>query len=110
MNRYVLDGLLATVRTGKRVLLVSETLAAGRDAFDQMTAEPRLGEEVRRSNGHELLTAVAGGRMEFASLGSLSRLRGRSYDHVFIDCDLDVTDFGLHVQPVLADGGTAMLR
>ena len=93
MNRCVLEGLVADMAAGRRVLVVTESLRQGQFAFDDaVSAVERLGQlpvglKVRRANGDKSIPTANGGRLNFATHRSRSGLRGWSVDVVFVDLD-----------------------
>lgn len=84
MNRYTAAGVLADIRDGRRVLVLSETQHLARCAFAEVTAGAQDGERVRRTNGDERITAEDGrGWVAFGS--NCLRLRGFTVDVVVFD-------------------------
>lgn len=85
MNRYIAAGVLADMRDGRRVLVLSETQRIARLAFAEVAQGTLPGEKVRRANGEEAIYAEHGsGCVLFASDRSL-RARGLTMDVVVFD-------------------------
>lgn len=85
MNRYTAAGVLADMRNGRRVLVLSETQQIARLALTEVAQGALPGEKVRRANGEEAIYAEHGpGCVLFASDRSL-RVRGLTVDIVVFD-------------------------
>lgn len=94
MNRYVADGILDDVMSGKTVLLVTDGGHASRAALYEIEerAARRCLEgivEVRRANGQESIRHASGGRVMIVPVRGHGG-RGMSADVVFVDA-LDMT-------------------
>lgn len=83
MNRYTAAGVLADMRAGRHVLVLSETLSAARSALNDLAAELEPDEKAFRANGHERITGA--GAIRFQSIRSGQR--GMVADVVVIDAD-----------------------
>lgn len=103
MNRYVVDGILADMRAGRRVLVVAQTVRMARFAFNEVAAAAVEGETVRRANGRERITHPDGGWIRFCSVSGHGA-RGLAADVVFIDADPTMEQLA-ELVPVAASGG-----
>lgn len=85
MNRYVVDGLLADMRKGKRVLYLGPDLDEARKLLAQL--EPLLlpGETKRRPYHTWHVESPSGGCIRLKSVGS--SVRGIQTDVVVVDGD-----------------------
>lgn len=94
MNRYTAAGILADMRHGKRILVVTDSMTGSRANFNDMTPLLREGEGQRRANGQEHISAREhDGCILFRSWGQikLNALRGLAMvDTVFFDMDAHV--------------------
>jgi hypothetical protein len=70
VNRYMIAGILADMRDGKEVLLLSESSVAARDAFENMAACIESGEVTVRTVGKERIHAYGKGAVRFRSIRS----------------------------------------
>lgn len=109
MNRYVTAGIVADLALGRRVLLVAESITAGRAAFEQIAsalqdADLGGGLVVRRANGGEHISLPHGGHFEFRSVRSSAR--GLTFDVIFFDSD-PTPDQLAEFMPAWATGGEA---
>lgn len=85
MNRYTAAGVLADMRNGRRVLVLSQTQPLARLAFAEVSTGAQPSERVRRANGDERITAAGGpGWIAFGSSGG-NRFRGVTADVVVLD-------------------------
>lgn len=109
MNRYVLDGVLADMRAGRRVLIVGETQRHARHSFNELADRVGADAQVVRANGRERIQHVGGGSIVFSSLGSGSA-RGLSFDVVFIDADALPNQIAQLTPCVASSGGEVMRR
>lgn len=91
MNRYVVDGLLADMRQGKRVLYLAANLDQARDVLDQLQAELLPDEKGRRAHGMERVESPTGGFIKLQSVGSSGC--GMSPDVVVIDAHLSIREW-----------------
>lgn len=85
MNRYTIAGMLADMRAGRTVLLLSENTDAARDAFDNIAVSIEPGEVTVRTHGHERIQADGKGAIRFRSIRS--HLGELYADVVVFDCD-----------------------
>lgn len=88
MNRYVLAGVAADARAGKRVLVVSVTQAVQRWTFDEIAALCE-GANLRHTNGYQRIHFDNGGEVRFISERSRAAGRGWSGDIVVVDFGVD---------------------
>lgn len=112
MNRYVVDGVLADLAAGRRVLVVSQTVNQGRYAFDDIvSALQDAGRHddviVRRANGAQRIEDRRGGWVRFCSVASSAR--GMTADVVFIDADPTIEQLA-DLMPVVASTGGEVIR
>ncbi len=85
MNRYTAAGVLADMRQGRRVVVLSGTQTEARQAFAQVVTYTAEGEKVYRANGNERIAAVSGGGwVKFGTSGG-NRFRGITADVVVFD-------------------------
>lgn len=87
MNQFAMAVLIAEMRAGKRILVVSENQSCARAAME--TAVDVIDTDnvrMRWANGRESIAHIDGGRLDFTSRGSSQR--GRTADLVFVDCDV----------------------
>lgn len=85
MNRYIAAGLLADLRAGRRIAVLSGTQAEARVAFTEVAAHAADGERIRRTNGEERVSATDGpGWIAFGSSAG-RRFRGITADIVLFD-------------------------
>lgn len=113
MNRYVADGILDDVVSGKRVLLVSEGGLAAAHALEEIErrAVARSIEllTIRRSHGSEGVTHASGGRVHIVSARGRGG-RGVVVDVLFVDADLTFDRLADLMPCVAVTRGEAMLR
>jgi hypothetical protein len=88
MNRYVAQGLLNDMRSGKTVIYVGDNQKQAREAFLQCCERRQDGETVRR--GDEQISHPGGGRVRFLSHRTLRGFRG---DVVFADYPIGLDDY-----------------
>ncbi|MEU8264477.1 hypothetical protein AB0C02_28125 [Micromonospora sp. NPDC048999] len=85
MNRYTATGVLADMREGRRVLVLSPTRTIARLAFAEVVQFALPGERVRRANGEEGIWVEDGpGRVLFRTVRSV---RGLAVDVLVFDFD-----------------------
>lgn len=88
MNRYAALGLVLDAYEGKRVVVLSPSHPAARDALDECARSPFAeGAEVYRANGAERILFGTLGSIRFQSVRR--PLRGLTADVVFLDQDAD---------------------
>lgn len=112
MNKYVIDGLVAEARSGRRVVVATGSVRAARCAFDDavhatLHDEPKL----VRANGRERVTLPNGGDIRFVSVRSKSG-RGMAADTVFMDSELQGPDELRHYEdlvPIVASSPTGQI-
>lgn len=106
MNRYVVAGLLAEVREGKSVVVVSDSQVAVREALLDFAAHlDGLHETAYCANGQECVTNEAtGGKVLFMSKRS-HRIRGHMADVIFVDAEVTRDQFGELVPATFARHG-----
>lgn len=86
MNRYILDGMLADMRAGKKVLYVGENQTQAHTTFEQVAGGLRTYEKARRTAGEETVESPpTGGRIWFRSVRS--GVRGFTAGVLVIDAD-----------------------
>lgn len=103
MNRYTAAAVLADMRQGRRVLVLSETRALARIAFTEVATDAQEGEPVRRAKGAQEITAGDGqGWVKFCSARPLRGLRGITADVVVFDAHEPSPDALVSVAPNLA--------
>ena len=110
MNSYVVTGLLAEARDGKRVIVLSENGAGARHVFELLADEAGSEVAIRRRHGEESISFPdSDGRIHFSSVRS--GLRGWVADVVFVDCDPTIEQLQV-LAPVVASrrGGRVVLR
>ncbi|MFI6270722.1 hypothetical protein [Micromonospora zamorensis] len=84
MNRYIIDGLLADMRAGRRVVVLSGTRTELRNTFVEVAAHATEKERVRRRNGEERISVADGlGWITFGLSGNPPR--GFDADVVLFD-------------------------
>lgn len=89
MNKCTASALAAEAAAGARVLIVSHSVIAARQAFhDFDELAESVGAEVRRANGAQRLTFPSGGRVHFTSARATGG-RGLAVDVVFVDWDVE---------------------
>lgn len=88
MNRYVVEGLLADMRAGKRILVVSSNARDTRDALQDLAAQTFPSETVRRANGAERISlddSALSGSIQFTAIPPSLPVRLGRADVVFVD-------------------------
>lgn len=105
MNRYVIAGLLAEIRKGKSVVVVSDSQVATREALLDFAANlDGLHETAYRTNGQEhIVNEVTSGRAWFISKRSHG-IRGHVADVIFVDAELTRDEFA-ELVPALGHHG-----
>lgn len=70
MNRYIIDGLIADLHNGKRIVIVAPTVRQSSFAFrtiaDAMSTDAAVA-KIRRANGQESITTHTGGHLTFVA-------------------------------------------
>lgn len=108
MNRYVVDGALADMRAGKRVVIAAESVAHARHCFHEFADRAVEGETVRRANGQERIEHPSTGLILFRSVRG-NALRGLTADVVYLDADASPEQMA-EVLPVVASSGGEVIR
>ncbi|SMY01206.1 hypothetical protein BSP239C_03194 [Brevibacterium sp. 239c] len=71
MNRYIIDGLIADLHNGKRIVIVAPTVRQSSFAFrtiaDAMSNDEAVS-KIRRANGQESITTHTGGYLTFIAV------------------------------------------
>ena len=90
MNTYTARALMAEAIEGARVLVVSHSGTAVRDAFSDFDALAATAgaESVRRANGAQQIRFASGGCVFFTAASS-RHARGLAVDVVFVDWDVE---------------------
>lgn len=102
MNRYAALGLVLDAYEGKRIIVLSPSHNASRDALEECARSPFAeGAEVRRANGAERITFGTLGCIRFQNV--LRPLRGMFADVVFIDEAADRELQGFHRDDLYRD-------
>lgn len=86
MNRFVANGLLDEMRTGKRIVVLSPRPRF--QVFGEIVQHiPYAANDVkvRRASDCGRISSTLGGSIEFAAVNELHRLRGVTVDLVYID-------------------------
>ncbi len=85
MNRNTVARVLADMRNGRRVLVLSDTQHTARHAFAEVAAHAADGEKIRRTAGAERIIAANGpGWIAFGSSRG-NRFRGITADVIVVD-------------------------
>lgn len=90
MNVREVGELVSLAIQGRRVLVVSSTMTDAAAAAEGVRQFAGPAQQIRRTRGAELISYLSGGRITFASTGSM-RERGLGVDVVFIDEDVSPT-------------------
>lgn len=104
MNEYTAFGLFAEAAVGLRVIVLSHTMDASRQAMADF--EPFAKDDactIHRSHGVERIQHPTGGSIDFTSQRS-PRLRGMTADIVFIDYP-EVIEMGMAEAVISASDG-----
>lgn len=94
MNRYIIDGLIADLHNGKRVVIVAPTVRQSSFAFltiaDAMSNDEAVA-KIRRANGQESITTHTGGYLTFIA-ANMNGGRGFNADAVVALSSEHLTD------------------
>jgi len=85
MHEIHAERLLSSVRAGRRVLVLAESVTAGRGYFEGMLEQLKDEVlEVRRASAREKIALRSGGAVWFLPLRSVVAARGLSLDEVYV--------------------------
>ena len=94
MNRYIIEGLIADLHNGKRIVIVAPTVRQSSFAFrtiaDAMSNDEAVS-KIRRANGQESITTHTGGYLTFIAVNMHG---GRGFN-----ADVLIA-FDMHLMPV----------
>jgi hypothetical protein len=113
-HRYVLDGLLADARAGRRVLYVGSSALGARAVFAALIdhigqrTPNRSTERVWRTHGAERIETITGGSVVFVP--PTTAVRGREADVVYIDPGVESDAVLEEVAPTVAATGGEVIR
>jgi len=91
MNRFTALGLAHEAAKGKRILVLTATQRAAREALDDFDRLDHAPSRVCRVNGAQRIDYQTGGRIDFRSTGSTG-CRGMTADTLYLDVDVDRDD------------------
>lgn len=98
MNRYIIDGLIADLHNGKRIVIVAPTVRQSSFAFrtiaDAMSNDEAV-KTIRRANGQESITTHTGGHLIFIAV-NMNGGRGFNADIVVALRSEQMTDTQVH--------------
>lgn len=88
MNSLVADALIERAKQGKRVMVLSHTHQAARQAFREIADHATNADEIRRANGKERITFDNGGSIRVCSVQG-NGYRGFVTDLVYVEREAD---------------------
>lgn len=98
MNRYIIDGLIADLHNGKRIVIVAPTVRQSSFVFrtiaDAMSNDETVA-KIRRANGQESITTHTGGYLTFIAV-NMNGGRGFNADTVLALSARHMTDKQVH--------------